>query len=63
MLAKSKLSTIEVLIAMTAIDSHISNDEFVLINNALKEYDKMKKKKKNQKFKSLNSLSKILVHL
>ena len=52
MLAKSKLNTIEVLIAMTAIDSHISNDEFVLINNALKEYDEMKKKKKIKNLKA-----------
>ena len=39
--------------------SNISHDEFVLINNMLKEYDDMKKKKlkierKNQKFKDPN---------
>ena len=40
--AKIKLNSVEVL----NIDSNISLDEFVLINNAQKEYDKMKKKKK-----------------
>ena len=42
MLAKSKLSSIEVLISKALIDSVISDDEFVLINNALNEYDEMK---------------------
>ena len=43
MLAKTKLSTIDVLIARTLINSYIGYDEFVLLNNALREYD-MKKK-------------------
>ena len=34
---KLKLNTIEVLISL--IDSYISHDEFVLVNNVLKEYD------------------------
>ena len=38
MLAKSNLSRIEVLISKVLIDSNISHDEFVLINNALKEF-------------------------
>ena len=47
LLAKSKLNGIEVLISKTLIDSKISRDEFVLLNNVLKElYDK---KKNNQK--------------
>ena len=38
MLAKSKLNSIEVLISKALIDSNISHDEFVLINNVLKEF-------------------------
>ena len=34
--AKSKLNSIEVLISKTLIDSVISQDKFVLINNVLK---------------------------
>ena len=34
--AKSKLNRIEVLISKTFIDSNISHNGFVLINNALK---------------------------
>ena len=37
-LAKSKLNRIEVLICKALIDSVISHNEFVLINNVLKEY-------------------------
>ena len=48
MLAKSKLNSIEVLISKALIDSVISNDEFVLINNLLKEYEEIKEK--NHKF-------------
>ena len=40
--AKSKLNTIEVFISKALIDSYISYDEFVLLNNALREYDDMK---------------------
>ena len=43
MLAKSKLNSIEVLISKALIDSVISHDEFVLINNVLKKYNDMKK--------------------
>ena len=38
LLAKSKLNSIEVLISKALIDSNISHDEFVLINNVLKEF-------------------------
>ena len=41
-----KLNIIEVLISKALINSNISHDEFVLINNLLKEYDQMKKKSK-----------------
>ena len=40
-LVKSKLNKIEVFISKALIDSNISDDEFVLINNVLKEYDEM----------------------
>ena len=43
LLAKSKLNSIRVLISKTLINSNINHDEFVLINNVLKEYDNMKK--------------------
>ena len=47
MLAKSKLNSIEVLISRSLVDSNISHDEFVLINNVLKEYEEMKEEIKN----------------
>ena len=42
LLVKSKLNSIEVLIYNALIYSKISHDEFVLINNVLKEFDDMK---------------------
>ena len=44
LLAKSKLNSIEFLISKTLTDSDINNDENVLINNVLNEYDNIKKK-------------------
>ena len=38
LLGKSKLNNIEILFSKALIDSNISHDEFVLINNALKEF-------------------------
>ena len=61
MLAKSKLNSIEVLISKALIDSVISHDEFVLINNVLKEYNEMKEDVKN--LKTYSSLLKVLVYL
>ena len=46
-LAKYKLNIIEVLISKALIDSNISHDEFVLINNVLKEFYDMKEEIKN----------------
>ena len=46
-LAKSKLNRIDVLISNFLIDSNISRDEFVLINNVLKQLEEMKEKIKN----------------
>ena len=53
MLAKFKLITIEALISKALIDSVINHDEFVFINNVLKEYEKMKRIKQI-KSKELN---------
>ena len=47
LLAKSKLNSIEVLIFKVLIDSNISHDEFVLINNVLKGYDDINEDIKN----------------
>ena len=47
LLAKSKFNNIEVLISEALIDSNICRDEFILINNALKEYEEMKEIIKN----------------
>ena len=49
LLVKSKLNRIEVLISKALIDWNISHDEFVLINNVLKECDKLKEEIKNLK--------------
>ena len=46
---KYKLNTIEVLISKVLIDLFISHDEFVLINNVLREYDEIKEEIKNLK--------------
>ena len=42
MLAKSKVNSTKLLISKALISSVISHDEFVLMNNMLKEYDKIK---------------------
>ena len=49
LLAKSKLNSIEVLTSKALINSVISHDEFVLLNDALKEYDEIKEEIKNLK--------------
>ena len=49
MLAKSKLNRVEVLISKALIDSVISHNEFVLINNVIKEYEEIKEEIKNSK--------------
>ena len=49
LLAKLKLNNIEVLISKTLIYSAITHDEFVLMNNFLKEYNEMKAEIKNLK--------------
>ena len=47
LLAKSRSNSIEVLISKVSIDSNISHDEFILINNELKEFYGMEKEIKN----------------
>ena len=54
LLAKVKLNSIEVLISKTLIDSNISHDEFVSINNVVKEYDNMKEKTIKLKIQTVN---------
>ena len=46
-LGKDQLNTIEVLISKALIDSYISHDEFVSVNNVLRNYNEMKKEIKN----------------
>ena len=50
LLGKSKINRIEVLISKALLDSTISHNEFVLINNLLKEYKEMKEEIKKIKF-------------
>ena len=47
MLVKSKLNTIEVLLSEDLVDSDTSHDEFVSINNSLKEFYNIKEEVKN----------------
>ena len=47
LLAKSKLNSAEIIICKTLIDSNINHDEFVLINNVLKQFYDMKEETKN----------------
>ena len=42
MLGKDKLNTIEVLVSKVLINSYISHDEFVSVNNVLREYNEIK---------------------
>ena len=45
LLGKDMLKTIEVLISKALIDSYISHDEFVSVNDVLREYNEMKEEK------------------
>ena len=47
LLWKSKQGTIEVLICDVLINSYISHNEFVLVNNVLREYNEIKEEIKN----------------
>ena len=47
LLGKTLLNTIEVLISKTLIDSYISHDKIVSVNNVLREYNAMKEEIQN----------------
>ena len=47
LLAKPKLSRIEVLISKALMDSVVGNDKFILVNNVLKEHGEIKKEIKH----------------
>ena len=49
LLTKRELNSMEVLISKALIDSFISHDEFVLINNVLKECNEIKEEINNLK--------------
>ena len=49
LLAKTKLNTTEVFIINALIDLFISRDEFLVVNNPLREYDDSKEKIQNLK--------------
>ena len=47
MLGKDKVNIIEVLISKALIDSLINHDEFISVNNVLREYNEMKEEIKD----------------
>ena len=47
LLAKVKLNTIKVLISKAFSDWYINHDEFISVNNALREYNEIKEEIKN----------------
>ena len=49
MLAKTKLNILEILVSETLIESYISPEEYVPVNNVFKEHDDMKEAIKNPK--------------
>ena len=49
LLAKDKLNTIKTLISKVLIDLYISHDEFVLVNNVVREYNEIKEEIRNPK--------------
>ena len=49
LLGQPKLNRIAILISKALIDSNITSDKFILMNNVLKKYDDMKKQMKNLK--------------
>ena len=52
MLARAKLNNMDVSVFKALTNSYIYHDEFILLNNASKEYDDMKGKiKKKYKLK------------
>ena len=59
--AKSKLNSINVLISKALTDSNISLDESIIINNVLKEFPDIKKKKKKIKILIKNKNFKLYI--
>ena len=47
LLGKAKLNTIEILIYNALINSHVSHDDFVSVNNVLRENNEIKEEIKN----------------
>ena len=47
LLEKAKSNAIEILISKSLIDAFISHDEFVSVDNVLREYNEMKKEEKS----------------
>ena len=41
LLAKTKLITIKILVSKALMNSYINHDEYVSVNNVLREYDEM----------------------
>ena len=60
LLGKTKLNTNEILISKTLIDSHISYEQFVSVNNVLKKYNEMKEKLKNPGTYEINGIDTIV---
>ena len=49
LLAKTKLTTVKVLISKAFIDPYINHDELVSLNNMLREYNEIKQETKTPK--------------
>ena len=49
LLAKTKLNTIEILFSRALMDFYISYEEFVSVNNVVREYNQMKEEIRNLK--------------
>ena len=47
LLAKAKWNTIEVFMSKALIESYINHEKWVLVNNVLRKYSKMKKRNQN----------------
>ena len=58
LLPKKMLNTLKVLVSKALIDLYVIYDEFLLINNALKQNDDMK-----EKIKNANNIKRIFIVL
>ena len=47
LIAKAKLNSVEILMSKALIDTNITHDELVSINNVSKEYDDIKEEVRN----------------